>query len=433
MTGVDARDARRAEARREPSPRTLIVGHADTNRPVRRRQRAPLRRALIVIHRWSALTLGVLLVVQCTSGAILLYHGELFRASHRSFYQHTDAQTVITTERAVDIVRAADPDFDVGWVGSDGGVIAVGDHARRTAYSVDPGTGRINTYAGITEGPLGLLVNLHDCAFGCPRYAGMAPVVTAKVPVLGLTWAHLILGTVGLLLVLLAVSGAFVWWPSLKRWHHGLRVRTNKGRYARDRDLHNVIGIISVPFLLMWGVTGAAFEFPVVERVWLVLTGGEAVNAMPQDSFTPRPAAPGQPPVSVSAASAIALQHVPGRLAYLMLPSADADYYRAAIAGAYSPYENRAFYSGDIFVYINAKDSADVQVVDSSHGRPVANTFYDKVFRPAHFGWLVNGWWRILWFLLALTPLMLAITGASTWLVALRTRRKVRLRQGPAA
>jgi uncharacterized iron-regulated membrane protein len=114
-----------------------------------------------------------------------------------------------------------------------------------------------------------------------------------------------------------------------------------------------------------------------------------------------------------------------------MLPSENADYYRAAIAGAYSPYENRAFYSGDVLVYINAGDSADIAVVDSSQDRPVANTFYDKIFRPAHFGWLVNGWWRIIWLLLGLTPAALAATGISTWLVKRRNTRNARALRAP--
>ncbi|WP_227997337.1 PepSY-associated TM helix domain-containing protein [Nocardia australiensis] len=395
-------------------------------RAARRRNRRPIRRATIVVHRWSALVLGSLLVLQCTSGAILLYHGELFRMSHRSFYQQTASTPVVTTEQAVDIVRAADPDFDIGWVGSDGGVIAVGDRGFSTAYSVDPGTGRVNGEAGLTDGALGWLVNLHDCALGCPRYVGTLSALNEHVPVFGVTWAHLILGTLGLLLVLLAVSGAVVWWPSLKRWRHGFRVRTKKGRFARDRDLHNVIGIVSVPFLLMWGITGAAFEFPAVEQAWLALTGGKTVTAMPEDTFTPRSAASPRAPVSIGDASAIAQQQVQGRLAYLMLPSENADYYRAAMAGRYSPHDNRAFYSGDVYVYINAADGSDVKVVDSSHDRPLANTFYDKVFQPAHFGWMVNGWWRILWLLLGLTPLALAVTGLSTWLTKNRTKRNAR-------
>ncbi|GAA5048781.1 PepSY-associated TM helix domain-containing protein [Nocardia callitridis] len=382
-----------------------------------------MRRALIVAHRWSSLILGLVLVVECTTGVVLLYHAEIFRAQHSAFYQHTDTAPVISTEQAVELVRASDPAFDIGWVGTDGGIIAVGDKAYASAYSIDPGTGRINERVDLVEGPLGWLVNLHDCAFGCLSSPGAVPALHETVPLLDLTWSALILGVLGLLLVVLAVTGAIIWWPSLKRWKHGFRVRRRKGRFARDFDLHNVIGIISVPFLLMWGVTGAAIEMPFVEKAWLATTGGDTELAPAQDIYTPRPSAEGSRQISVTEATDSALRAKPGRLAYLMLPTPATPYYVASVAGDYAPYGERAFYSGDVSVYVNAADATDTKVVDKSHDRPLANTFYDKVFEPAHFGWLVNDWWRIVWAILGLSPLALMVTGLSTWFFKRRTRR----------
>ncbi|MFB7723022.1 PepSY-associated TM helix domain-containing protein [Nocardia sp. NPDC056100] len=392
----------------------------------RRRSRKPLRRSLIAIHRWSSLILGLLLVVQTTSGAILLYHADLFRLSHSSFYAHTDGPAVIDLDQAVSLVQAADPDFSVGWVGADDGIIAVGNTDFTAAYAIDPGTGRINGSASLTRGVLGLLVNVHDCAFGCVGYTGGIAALNGNPPLLDITWAAVILGGLGLLLILLAVSGAIIWWPSLRRMSHGFRVRWRKGGFARDRDLHNVIGIISVPFLLLWGITGATLELPAVKDAWLVSTGGKTVAELADDGFTPRQVPPRTPPISVTEATDAALRAVPGRLAYLMLPAEGADYYRAAIASGYSPYAHRAFYSGDIVVYVNSHDATDISVTETGDGRPVANKFYDKIFEPAHFGWLVNGWWRILWLLFGLAPLALAVTGLSTWLFKRRTRRRKR-------
>ncbi|MEV5648418.1 PepSY-associated TM helix domain-containing protein [Nocardia sp. NPDC052254] len=401
-------------------------------RVVRRRARKPVRRALTVAHRWSALILGIVLVVQCTSGAVLLYHSELFRASHSVFYRHTegtvmrDANGAADFDRAVALVRAQDPGFAVGWAGTDDGVIVVGDVDFTEAYGIDPGSGRINDRIGLTGGVLGWLVDLHDCAFGCLRYAGAVPALNSIAPLIGITWAATILGVIGLLLVVLAISGAVIWWPTLKRWRHGFRVRTSKGRFARDRDLHNVIGIVSVPFLLMWGITGAAIEVPAVQKAWLAITGGQAATDLPQDAFRPRDTPTGQPEISASEAARIATGEHSGRVAYVMLPADSTPYYRVNVAGGYSPYEHRALYSGDVLVYVNAHDASDTKVVDAAHDRPLANTFYAKVFEPAHFGWLVNGWWRLIWLIFGLTPLALAITGTSTWLFKRRVRASKR-------
>ncbi|MGK8524818.1 PepSY-associated TM helix domain-containing protein [Nocardia asteroides] len=403
---------------------TAVV-HEPEKRIVRsKRSRKPLRRRLISIHRWSALILGLVLVVQSTSGAILLYHAELFRARHASFYHHTDAPPVIDTERAVALVRAGDPGFDVGWVGMDGGVIVIGNTQYTAAYSVDPGTGRINERVDLTGGVLGWLVNLHDCAFGCARYSGAVPILENQAPLISITWAALILVLLGTLLVALAVSGAVIWWPSLRRLRHGFRVRWRKGRFARDRDLHNVIGIVAVPFLLMWGITGITIEWPAAQRAWLVATGGNTNLVRAEKFFVPRTSDAGRAPISIGEVGPIVRRAAPGRLAYLLLPTEAAPYYRATVAGAYSPREHRLFYSGDVMVYVNAYDESDIKVVDASHDRPLANTFYAKVFEPAHFGWMVNGWWRLVWLAFGLTPLALAVTGLSAWLFRRRTERR---------
>ncbi|WP_280294139.1 PepSY-associated TM helix domain-containing protein [Nocardia abscessus] len=390
----------------------------------RKRSRKPARRMLISIHRWSALILGLVLVVQSTSGAILLYHAELFRAQHASFYRHTDAPPVVDTERAVALVRAADPGFDAGWVGRDGGVIVVGNTTFTAAYSVDPGTGRINERVNLTDGVLGWLVNLHDCAFGCLRYSGALPILENQAPIIGITWAASILCALGLLLISLAVSGAIIWWPSIERLRNGFRVRLRKGRFARDRDLHSVLGVLAVPLLLMWGITGITMEWPAAARAWLVATGGNTNLERTEKYFVPRSDGAGRTPITIGEAGAIAQRAVPGRLAYLLLPTDSAPYYRASVAGAYSPREHRLFYSGDVLVYVNTYDGSDIKVVDASHGRPLANTFYAKVFEPAHFGWMVNGWWRLVWLAFGLTPLALALTGLSTWLFRRRTKNR---------
>ena len=49
---------------------------------------------------------------------------------------------------------------------------------------------------------------------------------------------------------------------------------------------------------------------------------------------------------------------------------------------------------------------------------------------PLHSGWALNSWVRIIWVVLGLVPLLLAVTGLSTWFFkrGLRKRRKRRLR-----
>lgn len=157
---------------------------------------------------------------------------------------------------ALDIVAASDPGFEVYSVTSVHGIYRVYGPAFETWVSVDPGTGEILGSSGDVNGALStaleFLANLHDCWLSCENLPGQVAWFTAEVPGLpAITWGALILGVSGLLLLFLALSGSWLWWPGIKRLATGFRVGRGKGRYARDVDLHRVLGMIALPFLLM--------------------------------------------------------------------------------------------------------------------------------------------------------------------------------------
>ncbi|HEX3791768.1 MAG TPA: PepSY-associated TM helix domain-containing protein [Pseudonocardiaceae bacterium] len=393
-------------------------------------RRRPVRRALVLTHRWTSLVLGLALVVETTCGAIALYHSEWFQAANSWFYRHTTSAHPISAERAMAVVTAAHPGFAAAWVSYANGVYAIGDSTYTTAYGVDPGTGQINGLANLDGGLMGFIVNLHDCALTCQGYSGYLPALARPVPTLGLgwlagvTWGGALLALLGLLMVLLAITGVITWWPGFRRMAHGFRVRTGKGRFARDYDLHNLIGIVAVPLVLMWGVTGAAFELPGVQNAWLAITGGHSVDP-DRYTFAANPAPANASVVDLAEAESIARQRVGGQVVYVTTPqgSGSAAYYSVSLATGDAPYRYRAFFGGDRTVYVDSHDASHVSVVDSVP-QPAANTFYDRVFEPAHFGWMVNGWWRVCWFVFGLTPLALGLTGLSTWLFRRKSRKR---------
>lgn len=371
-------------------------------------------------------------MIETTSGALLLYRGNWFRATHGGLYtQHASAHP-IGPDAAIAAVNRAHPAFHASWVSRDDGAWVVGNAAYQTVYGVDPGTGHVNGGGDTNAGPMGFLANLHDCALTCPGYPGGVSWLGKPVPTLGMTfltditWGGLVLGLLGLLMILLGITGIVTWWPGRKRLAHGFRVRAGKGRFARDYDLHNVIGIVAVPFVLMWGITGAAFEFPVVEKAWLAITDGD----QPTDvafALAPNPAAKRAPAISTAQATSAALAQVPGEARFVGLPGPGLPYYEIDVKSGYASYSHRAIYSGDAYVLVDAHDASNVKVIDNGHG-PLANRFYDKVLEPTHFGWGVDSWWRIVWFVLGMAPLALGVTGVSTWLYRRGARKRRRAR-----
>ncbi|MGC4935382.1 PepSY-associated TM helix domain-containing protein [Gordonia sp. DT30] len=402
-----------------------------------------MRRALIVSHRWGSIVLGLLLVVVCTSGAILVYEPELARATKSALFTSTDTGHQVGFTSAMASVHAADPSFDAAYLSLKDGVyfISSSDTAAGT-WAVDAGTGKINGHGNIDDGILGFLVNLHDCGLTCEGYPGYVAWL-AKPSVMAdwgwftadMTWGAVLLGVSGALLVFLAISGIVIWYPGLRRWRNGFRVRVGKGRFARDADLHNVIGIVAAVPLLIWGLTGMNFEIPGVGKVWYAATGGIAPTDDAYDM--PAPGSADGPRISLDQAIDAAQAHYPGsRATWVGMPSEGAEYYSVdLLVGESDLWSGGATYHGNRELGVDAHDPA---VIKEFSGAPktVSNAIADDWAQPTlHYGVSVNGWWRALWFVFGLTPLMLMITGLSTWQIRQRNarRRRRRTRERAAA
>lgn len=73
---------------------------------------------------------------------------------------------------------------------------------------------------------------------------------------------RLINGIGALLLTVVCLTGAVIWWPGVKNWRRSLTVKW-EARFARlSWDLHSALGFWIFPFVLMWGVSGIYFAFP---------------------------------------------------------------------------------------------------------------------------------------------------------------------------
>jgi len=391
-------------------------------------KRKPFHRAMVLTHRWPALVLGLLLVVETTAGSVLLYKPELDKLTHPALYATTDGTPVSATQ-AVDEVRAAHPGFEAYGAQIEQGTWVVYDEQYDTAWFVDPASGHINGSTNTERGFLGMLVNLHDCAFSCEGYPGyqswMAVPVWSGAPgfLAEATWATVVLGALGLLLILIVVSSLRIWWPGRKRLRSRFTVRWGKGRFARDYDLHNLVGIVALPFLLMWGVTGAAFELPPVKTAWLTITGGQA-PVEEEWALEPNPDTADAPAITADDAVATALKDVPGEATGVFLPTEDSPFWEIDVISGYRSAAGLG--RADTYVLVDPHDASHFVTLYSARGEPLANRFYDKVFEPAHFGEQVNAWWRSVWLAMGLAPLVLMVTGVSTWLFRRGTTKKRR-------
>jgi uncharacterized iron-regulated membrane protein len=410
---------------------TLPESAAPDRRRARRRLRRPgrWRRFVARGHRWAAMVTGVFVLTVVLSGTALLYEPDLQKLLHPSLYDATPAAPTVSADRARAAALLEVPDFKVENVVKNRGVwevsgqLAKGEGPYRQIH-VDPATAAVLGIGNANGGVLGVLKNLHMCALTCEDYAGYWGAMAYKVKLLGneLMVGTLLLGLLGLVLLGLALSGVLLWWPGVKRMARAFVLRRRKGRYAVNYDLHKLAGMAAIPFLVMWAVTGAGFEFKQIDDAWYAVLPGskpatyEALKSKPIEGRS----------VSMARAERIARAMVPsGRLSSVSVPDTETkdSAYSIWFSEATDPYQYASF-RGDIEVGVDRYSArAKITYGDPSVDRPVSQSLWEFWNFPIHAGTPINGALRTPWLLFGLAPLLLAITGMTTWLMRRRKRR----------
>jgi len=103
--------------------------------------------------------------------------------------------------------------------------------------------------------------------------------------------------------------------------------------------------------------------------------------------------------------------------------------YGVWMADGFDPWRN-SDYSGDMLVAVDRR-SGETAVTYGGPNQSTAQSVWQDWNFPTHAGWIVGPWWRTLWAALGLTPLLLAVTGLSTWFFKRGVRK--RRRDLPAA
>lgn len=205
------------------------------------------------VHTWVGVTAGFLLFVAFYAGAITVFHEPVQRwASMRDAAAVPAPASLPDAQRLLDDVLAKHPDAH-DFVGM---TLPGSEYATMSAYWQDhQGTWRYATIDATTGSvaPPGAalpeLVNELHYALGAPPVG---------------TW---LMGIVALLYGVALVSGLVIHLPMLARNLFALRPGRNLKQFWQDA--HNVIGVLSLPFHLVFAVTGAALCLLAVAMVAL--------------------------------------------------------------------------------------------------------------------------------------------------------------------
>jgi uncharacterized iron-regulated membrane protein len=347
-----------------------------------------LRKALFQIHLWSGIFLSVYVIVIALTGSILVFENELTRTTlpaHLSAYDPAHLASIPTVmdtfARAYPVAHVTDlytpwPTIPVYTLDA---VTSTGSHFTLIA---DPATAVLHLQPRTW---VQWIHDLHVLLLLSPAYGEQVNAIGAAI------------------LLLLCITGIFLWWQGIARWSRALTLSLRSNWRRINFDLHHAIGFWTLFIVIWWSLSGVYFGFyrPIVA----------AVNALSPLNGMASPSLPSTTPAGPHRASLqsildAAQQASPqGRLFSISDPS-------LLGTSAYAQMDLRDpadFSHRDII----AVSTVDARVLTDWHygaNHSVGDWFLWSM-HPLHFGTLWGLPIKILWFLLGLSLAVLTATG----------------------
>jgi uncharacterized iron-regulated membrane protein len=343
------------------------------------------------VHRWLGLGCGALLVLLSATGSLLVVHHELEHVLERDLHR-TASDPGGNPPGLADLARQAASLAPAGYrlfrvfpAPDDRGthriVFRAPDEPVRWDVFVEPATGRV-LWSGpegnrLTPWLLGLHMQLH---------AGRA--------------GYYVTGVAGLGLALLAFTGLYIHRDRLTQlWRHPFRV--NLGWRVAFADLHKWIGIFTLYFPVVLGLTGALYCLSILTA---------ATPATPTKPFDPARLAPLEPMF------ATARERLPGAEVFrAQIPAAD-----GGVVGVLLLHRDAPVWQKFSRVEFDAATGA-LRAVRAAAKAPFWAQFR-SMLAPLHFGLYGAPWVKWAYFLGGLAPAALALSGTALWWIRRRER-----------
>jgi uncharacterized iron-regulated membrane protein len=374
----------------------------------------PWRTTLRTVHLWLGLGLLVPLVVLSLTGSVLVFRPEIEDWS-RPADQRAAGGPVRPVSEIVAAASAAAPGIHQLTM-----VILPEDAREPTAV-------RFQRRGPQAQGPSGMVQVLIDPAtltvFATSEPLGDNSLLRVMHRLhgsfmIGGGVGREIVGWLGVVMLVLGISGLVMWWPKPSRWRAAFRVSSEARGHRFHRELHGAIGIWAWVVFIIVSASGVYLSFPQVtgELVRTILPGRDlraAVNAGTVEPIR------GLQPIGIDEAAAVALAAVPDtRLWQVRVPLRADQPYRFGLLRPGHEHQQPAAQ-----VAVDPYRRSIVSLLD-----PRAYSAGETVLawqRAIHAGEGLGWGWKILVFLSGLLPVAFGATGFAMWLYRRRAKRRV--------
>lgn len=236
-----------------------------------------LYRSLLPLHRWTGMTIGLVILFMAVTGAALAFRPQLEPLAdsglltvpacggHASLDQMTGNAVALRPGATLDYIRLIAPQ-----PGAQRYPSAMVRFTDQTFVYLDPCSGAALGQRHRYGGLFGALEQLHRF-----RFMDNGSLVTGSSV---LAFAVLLIG-----------GGLYLWWPANRQgWRRALRLDPGLRGRARSINRHKVFGLLALPVVLASALSGLPQAFDWYRQGLYTMTGS------PQPPALPKSAAPAQ-------------------------------------------------------------------------------------------------------------------------------------------
>jgi uncharacterized iron-regulated membrane protein len=388
------------------------------------------------IHLYLSFAAGLVILIACLTGALLVFEKDITMAANKSRYYTTAGPQKLSADTLLQRVRGAFPNTKVTGIkwyaapdrtveinitpagkkangdkksGAEKAAPAKGEQKAKPAERqpgftvfVDPYTGEIREKYSYRETAFYKVFAMHRWLLGSEGSAG-----------------KYIVGVSTFLFLFILITGVVLWWPRTRKLlQQRLVIRWGASWKRINHDLHLVLGIYSAIVLFIMAFTGLAWSFEWFNKGIYTVTNSPLKAPPPPKSVYVNDAKAEVAPVTADLVLQRARAEKPGGQWYnVQVPKDSTDIYTVQVLPADPVHESAtdALY----FDQYSGGQIGELPYSARSLGARVRSNF-----KPIHTG-SIRGWpTKILAFIVCLFGVSFPITGTIMWWNRTRKRRK---------
>jgi uncharacterized iron-regulated membrane protein len=215
----------------------------------RRPQIVWLRKALFQVHLWTGIGLGFYILLMSVTGSALIFRRDLTRSLAREPRVAVGPGARMSEDELKQVAKRAYPDYEATRIflrknPDQAAEIFLERRDKQVRRLFNPYTGA-DLGDSIRSSFLFVLwlADLHD-------------------NLLAAHTGRLINAAGGIFTILLALTGAVIWWPGVGTWRRSLSFRWKTNPKGFNWMLHSALGFWSFAFFFMWALTGIYLSIP---------------------------------------------------------------------------------------------------------------------------------------------------------------------------